>query len=149
MHELDVNRRIASFSDLSKAYHSAASKVLVCQECIASGLDSKIFARNHSIPETSMLRMMRQHQADALSGISTFRDSGSGRPPKLDAISEAISELFRSVAEIKKRPTGLNLSQSCLRRLSRLQNPGIEEVQEEYRFGRESWSAKNRRKDRC
>ena len=106
-------------------------------------------SRNRSIPETSMLRMMRQHQADALSGISTFRDSGSGRPPKLDAISEAISELFRSVAEIKKRPTGLNLSQSCLRRLSRLQNPGIEEVQEEYRFGRESWSAKNKRKDRC
>ena len=46
----DVNR---------KAYHSAASKVLVCQECIASGLDSKIFARNHSILKTSMLRMMR------------------------------------------------------------------------------------------
>ena len=120
MNALDVNLRIARFSDLSKAYHSAASKVLVCQECIASGLVSKIFSRNRSIPETSMLRIMRQHQADALSGISTFRDAGSGRPRKLDAISEAISELF-------KRPTGLNLSQLCLRRLSRLRNPGIEE----------------------
>ena len=29
-----------------------------------------MFARNRSIPETSMLRMMRQHQADALTGIS-------------------------------------------------------------------------------
>ena len=95
MNALDVNLRIARFSDLSKAYHSAASKVLICQECIASGLDPKIIARNHSIPETSMLRMMRQHQADALSGISTFRDSGSGRSPKLDATAkEAISELL-------------------------------------------------------
>ena len=90
MNALDVNLRIARFSDLSKAYHSAASKVLVCQECIASGLDSKIFARNHSIPETSMLRMMRQQ-----SGISTLRDSGSRRPPKLDATAkEAISVLL-------------------------------------------------------
>ena len=105
MHALDVNRRIARFSDLSKAYHSAASKVLVCQECIASGLDSKIFARNHSIPETSMLRMMKQHQADVLTGISTFRDSGSGRPPKLDAAGkEAISELLQKRRRDQKAP---------------------------------------------
>ena len=96
MQALDLNRRIARFSDLSKAYHSAASKVHVCEECIASGLDPKVFARNHSIPETSMLRMMRQHQADASTGISTFRDSGSGRPPKLDATAkQAISELLQ------------------------------------------------------
>ena len=95
----------ARFSDLSKAYHSAASKVLVCQECIASGLNSEIFARNHSIPETSMLRMMRQHQADTLSGISTFRDSGSGRPPKLDATAkEAISELLQKHRRDQKAP---------------------------------------------
>ena len=95
IHALDVNRRIAIFSDLSKAYHSAASKVLICQECIASGLDSKIFARNHSLRKTSMQPMMRQHQAKALSGISTFRDLGSGRPLKLDATAkEAISELL-------------------------------------------------------
>ena len=43
-----------------------------------------------------MLRMMRQHQADVLTGISTFRDSGSGRPPKLNATAkEAISELLQ------------------------------------------------------
>ena len=105
MQALDVNRRIARFSDLSKAYHSAGGKVLVCQECIASGLDSKTFARNHSIPETSMLRMMRQHQADTLSGISTFRDSGSGRPPKLDATAkEAISELLQKRRRDQKAP---------------------------------------------
>lgn len=96
MHALDINRRIARFSDLLKAYDSAASKVLVCQECIASGLDSKIFARNHSIPKTSMLRMMRQHQADVLTGIPTFRDSESRQPPKLDATAkDAISELHQ------------------------------------------------------
>ena len=96
MNALDGNRRIARFSDLSKAYHSAASKVLVCEECVASGLGAKMFARNHKIPPTSMLRMMRQYQDDASSGISTFRDSGSGRPPKLDATAkEAISELLQ------------------------------------------------------
>ena len=37
-------------------------------------------------------------------GISTFRDSGSGRPPKLDAISEAISELFQKRRRDQKAP---------------------------------------------
>ena len=117
MHALDVNRQIARHSDLSKAFHTAASKVLVYMECIASGNDPKVFAKNHSIPETSMLRMMRQHKADALTGISIFRDSGCGRPPKMDAIAKGrYLSFFRSVAEIRKRRTGLNSSLSCSRR---------------------------------
>ena len=49
--------------------------------------------------------MMRQHQADVLTGISTFRDSGSGRPPKLDATAkEAISELLQKRRRDQKAP---------------------------------------------
>jgi hypothetical protein len=81
--------RIGRFSDLSGAYHSAASKVLVCKECTRTAICPKKFARDHKIPETTMLRMMRQYQADLLTGISTFRDSGCGRPSKLDSVAEA------------------------------------------------------------
>ena len=101
----DANRRIARFSDLSKAYHTAASKVLICKECIQSELDPKTFARNHSIPLTTMLRMIRQYQADILTGISTFRDSGCGRPPKLDATAqEAILQVLQKRRRDQKAP---------------------------------------------
>jgi hypothetical protein len=33
-----------------------------------------------------MKRMIAKYQSDQESGISTFRDSGSGRPPKIDGI---------------------------------------------------------------
>ena len=48
----------------------------------------KKFAKDHEIPTTTMVRMMRQFLADLLAGISTFRDSGCGRPSKLDATAQ-------------------------------------------------------------
>ena len=50
---------------------------------------------------------------------------------------------FRSVAEIKKRPTGLNSSQSCLRRLSRLQNEEMLRMQDP-NFHLRHWECKKR-----
>lgn len=44
----------------------------------------EIFSIAHQIPITSMKRMIAKYQSDQESGISTFRDSGSGRPRKID-----------------------------------------------------------------
>ena len=57
MEALDQNRRIGSFSDLSGAYHSAASKVLVRKECTRNAMCPKKFAKDHKIPTTTMVRM--------------------------------------------------------------------------------------------
>ena len=105
-----------------------------------------------------MLRMMRQHQADTLSGISTFRDSGSGRPPTLYATAkEAISELLQKRRRDQKALNRAEfqsivleeVEQTSKRRKTPTFISGIEKVQEEYGFVRESCSAKNKRKDRC
>lgn len=86
MEALDETSRIGRFSDLSGSYHSAASKVLLCEEYFRSELSPDSFARTHSIPPTSMKRMIAKYKDDQESGISTFRDSGSGRPRKLDKV---------------------------------------------------------------
>jgi hypothetical protein len=84
MEALDKNSRIGRYSDLSGSYHSAASKVLLCQEYIRSLMSPELFSIAHEIPLTSMKRMIAKYLSDQESGISTFRDSGSGRPPKID-----------------------------------------------------------------
>lgn len=85
MEALGENSRIGRYTDLSESYHSAASKVLLCKEYIRSQMSPDLFAIAHSIPLTSMKRMIATYQSDQESGISTFRDSGSGRPPKIDS----------------------------------------------------------------
>jgi hypothetical protein len=91
MEALDENSRIRRYSDLSGSYHSAASKVLLCREYFRSQMSPDLFSLAHQIPLTSMKRMIAKYQSDQESGISTFRDSGSGRPSKIDSAgSESI-----------------------------------------------------------
>lgn len=85
MEALDENSRIGRYSNLSGSYHRAASKVLLCQEYIRSKQSPDLFALAHQIPVTSMKRMIAKYRSDQESGISTFRDSGSGRPSKIDS----------------------------------------------------------------
>ena len=115
MEPLDGNLRIGRFTDLSGAYHSAASKVLLCEEYLRSNLTLHDFALNHNIPPTTMRRIMNQYQLDQATGISTFRDAGSGRPRRLDGTGYEIVEayLIQKVHE-NKAPTKLDFKTQVL-----------------------------------
>lgn len=122
MEPMSGNLRVGRFTDLSGSYHHAASKVLLCEEQIRSKLTPFAFAKNHGIPAASMIRMAASYSSDQVSGISTFRDAGSGRPSKLDQIGRTTvkNEVIRRTTE-QHAPTKLEYQNMVLNEVTQTQ----------------------------